>query len=315
MATVSIGSLRYDIISDSTQFEQGMIATRKELRQADKAFRASITPAQQYGFETQRLTNLLKKGAIDQKTYTASLDRAKTSLQQQIGWVNKAAAAQDKLNKEVEEFARAENMAADASRRRMAASPAARGGGGIGGMSLGKLGAIAAGAQAAITSVRSLTGFVGSSVEEFGKFQMAAADFKVLTGSVERGNQLIAEFRKLAAETPLGINQVTSAAQTLLSFGVEADDVTESLQRLGDISGGNAERFKSLALVYGQVQAAQRLTGQDLLQFINAGWNPLLEISQATGKSVADLKDQMSKGGITIDMVTDAQGPAFGAGE
>ena len=313
MATVAIGSLRYDVIADTVQFEQGMVATRKELRQAEKAFRASMTPAQKYGFEVQRLSSLLKKGAIDEKTYAASLQRAKLELQQQTGWVSKATVAQAKLNAEVEEYARAQSKAAAASKARMSATPQG-GGGGIGGMSLGRLAAVAVGAQAALSSLRSLTSFVGSSVDEFAKFQMAAADFKVLTGSVERGNELIAEFRRLAAETPLGINQVTSAAQTLLSFGVDADTVTESLERLGDISGGNAERFKSLALVYGQVTAAQRLTGQDLLQFINAGWNPLLEISEATGKSVADLKDQMSEGGVSIAMVEDAMKRATSEG-
>ena len=46
--------------------------------------------------------------------------------------------------------------------------------------------------------------------------------------------------------------------------------------------------------------------GQDLLQMINAGFNPLEVISQKTGKSMAVLKDEMSKGAISADMLSQA---------
>jgi uncharacterized protein YkvS len=54
--------------------------------------------------------------------------------------------------------------------------------------------------------------------------------------------------------------------------------------------------------------------GQDLLQMINAGFNPLVIIAEKTGKSMAQLKDEMSKGMISVDMVTDAFKSATSAG-
>ena len=100
----------------------------------------------------------------------------------------------------------------------------------------------------------------------------------------------------------------------MLNFGVETGRVLPLLKQLGDISGGNKDRLQSLSLVLGQVSAAGRLQGQDNLQFINAGFNPLQELAKMTGKSYAELQDKMSKGQITFENVTQAIRHATGAG-
>ena len=91
-----------------------------------------------------------------------------------------------------------------------------------------------------------------------------------------------------------------------MAFGISADETLPILKTLGDVSMGNAERFGSLALAFAQTQAAGRLMGQEVLQFINAGFNPLQEISRKTGKSMIELKKAMEDGAISADMVTDA---------
>jgi tape measure domain-containing protein len=75
------------------------------------------------------------------------------------------------------------------------------------------------------------------------------------------------------------------------------------------ISMGNAERMQSLALAFSQTTAAGRLMGQEVLQFVNAGFNPLQAISKLTGESMADLKRKMEEGKISVEMV----GMAFDA--
>ena len=75
---------------------------------------------------------------------------------------------------------------------------------------------------------------------------------------------------------------------------------------LGDVSQGNKERFDSLTLAFAQVGSAGKLSGQDLLQFVNAGFNPLNEISKMTGESMAELKERMSAGGVSAEEVAEA---------
>lgn len=134
----------------------------------------------------------------------------------------------------------------------------------------------------------------------------AQISFEVLTGSAEKSRKLFDDLRKFEARTPLGMSELKDTAKTLLSFGVAVDDVLPTLKMLGDVSGGDANKLRSLALAFGQVSAAGRLTGQDVLQFINAGFNPLQQISQKTGESMSSLRDKMERGQITIDMVKNA---------
>ena len=81
-----------------------------------------------------------------------------------------------------------------------------------------------------------------------------------------------------------------------MSFGMSAEEAQIRMKQLGDISQGDAEKFKSLTLAFAQMSSTGKLTGQDLMQMINAGFNPLEEISRKTGKSIGELKEEMSKG-------------------
>lgn len=138
--------------------------------------------------------------------------------------------------------------------------------------------------------------------------------FNTLTGSAEAGAKIFGELTEFANMTPFSNRLVNKNAQVLMQFGATADSVIDTLRMLGDVSGGDSERFKGVSLAFGQMSAAGRLMGQDLLQMINAGFNPLQTISQQSGKSMLELKKQMEKGLISAKMVTQAFKDASGEG-
>jgi len=140
------------------------------------------------------------------------------------------------------------------------------------------------------------------------------AEFKVMTGSAERASGVIREISEFAAKTPFDKLGLSRAAKTLMSFGLQSEKVVPTLKMLGDIAGADQNKLNGLALVFGQIQSTGRLMGQDLLQLINQGFNPLTEISKQTGMSVAELKKAMEKGAISADMVTLAFKSATSAG-
>ena len=140
------------------------------------------------------------------------------------------------------------------------------------------------------------------------------AEFKVMTGSAERAAGVIREISEFASKTPFDKLGLSRAAKTLMSFGLQSEKVVPTLKMLGDIAGADQNKLNGLALVFGQIQSTGRLMGQDLLQLINQGFNPLTEISKQTGMSVADLKKAMEKGAISADMVTLAFKSATSAG-
>lgn len=127
--------------------------------------------------------------------------------------------------------------------------------------------------------------------------------FKVLLGSASKANKHVAELRKLAMKTPFRTTDLAAASQQLLAFGVNSKSVSGHLRRLGDISLGNKEKFQQLGLVFGQVSSQGKLMGQDLLQFINAGFNPLKELSKMGRGTYQELKDQMAQGKISFQDV------------
>ena len=155
--------------------------------------------------------------------------------------------------------------------------------------------------------------YAKSSVLKFAEVEKSSAAFEVLTGSMNKSRQMMIELRDLA-KTGLSFSALASSAQTLLSFGLASEKVIPTLKAFGDISRGDSDRLKSLALAFGQTTAAGRLMGQEVLQMINAGFNPLQEISRTTGRSMVDLKKAMEEGGISSSMVADSLITATGAG-
>lgn len=147
---------------------------------------------------------------------------------------------------------------------------------------------------------------VAKSINLASQVEDATIAFEVLTGSAKDGQLLFEQIRKFAAESPVTFSNAADATKTMMSFGVAAQDVQKNLQMLSDVTGGNNDRFKMLSLAFSQTTAAGRLMGQDLLQMINAGFNPLQQISKTTGESMIELKKRMEDGGISAQEVRQA---------
>lgn len=136
--------------------------------------------------------------------------------------------------------------------------------------------------------------------------ESAQTSFGIMLGSVDEAKAKLSELKYLADHSPLTFSGVTAATTTLLQFGVAGDQVIPTVKMLGDVAGGNEQRMQQLALAFAQVSAAGKIQGQDLLQMINAGYNPLMTISQKTGESMAELRKRMEQGGISAQEVADA---------
>lgn len=163
-------------------------------------------------------------------------------------------------------------------------------------------------------AVQQLMSFASSVVKVRGEIQALEVSFATLLGSEEKATRLFSEIREFEVKTPMTLEPLAKGAQTLLGFGVAAEKVMPILRQIGDISMGNAERFQSLILAFAQASANGKLMGQDLLQMVNAGFNPLSIISERTGKSIAVLRDEMSKGEISAQMMEEAFAAATAEG-
>lgn len=139
---------------------------------------------------------------------------------------------------------------------------------------------------------------VKSGVDYNATMESYLTNFKVMLGSEEAAATKLSEIRKMAAATPFSLSDLTEGTQTLLQFGIAADDTTGVLQRLGDISLGNAEKLQTLTRAYGKMSSAQKVTLENVNMMIDAGFNPLNQICDATGESMSDLYKRISDGKV-----------------
>lgn len=147
-----------------------------------------------------------------------------------------------------------------------------------------------------------------------GQFESIEIALDTMLGSKEKADALLAEVKSYATVSPLTLTDISSATQMMLGFNIEAEKVPTYFKAIGDISMGDTQKFNSLTLAFSQMSATGKLMGQDLNQMINAGFNPLQVIAQKTGKSIAELKDEMSKGAVSSEMVQQAFIDATSAG-
>lgn len=148
-------------------------------------------------------------------------------------------------------------------------------------------GAVAAAASAVVSLTKTGLQF-NSEIESY------TTNFEVLLGDAGLAAEKVEQLKDMAAKTPFGIGDLSQATQTLLGFGIEAEKTEDILTMLGDAALGDKNRLQSLSLAFAQATSAGKLMGQDLMQMINAGFNPLNSLAQMTGLSVGQLKEIMS---------------------
>ena len=171
------------------------------------------------------------------------------------------------------------------------------------------------GIAATIMGGMGLKELAGHIISVRAEFESMETSLKVLLGgNQERLNSIVEQIKDYALASPLNTKDMVGAVQMMTSFGIEAEKSIDYLKAIGDISMGDTGKFNSLALAFSQMSSAGKLMGQDLLQMVNAGFNPLEEISRKTGKSIGQLKEEMSKGAISSKMVQDAFISATSAG-
>lgn len=176
--------------------------------------------------------------------------------------------------------------------------------------SLRRIGGIVGG----VFTISQATQFVQTMIKVRGEVQDLSTSFEVLLGNKAQAESMFAEIARYAVDTPMQLGALAKGAQTLLAFNLEAETVVPTLKQLGDISMGNEEKFNALTLAFAQCQSAGKLMGQDLMQMINAGFNPLSVMAEKTGKSIGQLKEEMSAGAISTDMVAQAFADATSEG-
>ena len=160
----------------------------------------------------------------------------------------------------------------------------------------------------------SLKSVVKSGLDYNAQMESYLTNFKVMLGNEQLAAEKLEEIRRMAASTPFSLSDLTEGTQTLLQFGIAADDTTGVLKRLGDISLGNADKLQTLVRAYGKMSSAQKVTLENVNMMIDAGFNPLNQICDATGESMSALYKRISDGKVSFNELEAAVAAATSEG-
>ena len=162
-------------------------------------------------------------------------------------------------------------------------------------------------AIASVVSLRGLSDLAQQSIRVASSFENTRVSFETMLQSGQKANELLGKLVREAAVTPFELGQLTEIGQRLLAMGIAADQLVPTIRVLGDIGAGvGTEKLPQLTLALGQVNAAGRLTGNELRQFTEAGV-PLLEaLAEKGGKSLKQVQSDLSAGKIGFDEVNKA---------
>ena len=147
---------------------------------------------------------------------------------------------------------------------------------------------------------------VGGAVDYQKSMEYYTTSFTVMTGSADKASETVKKLADIGATTPFDMPQLADATSLLMNFGFSADDAVDSMMMLGDISQGNADKLNSIARAYGKMNSAQKVSLEDINMMIDAGFNPLQEISEKTGESMKSLYERISKGKVSVDEITES---------
>ena len=124
-----------------------------------------------------------------------------------------------------------------------------------------------------------------------GDFQQFEIAFETMLHSGEKAKAMITDLAKLAATTPFDMKGVVAGAKQLLAYGFAADQITDTMRRLGDISAGLGLNLQDLTWLYGTTMVQGRLFTRDLMQFTGRG----IPMTEALAKQFGVTKDKVSE--------------------
>lgn len=300
---------QYKTYQDAVKQSAAEHAQLGEKLESEKGKLASIEAqvgknSQEYK-EQEKVVNELQK-QYDEST--EAQDKNKKSLSQLAVQMNNAQADVNKTTKEIDNLGKESNDSAkqvdNLSKKMDDADGASK--------KLGDGFTVLKGTMANLASQaisKIADGFkqlVGGAVDYQKFMEYYTTSFTVMTGSADKAGETVKKLADIGATTPFDMPQLADATSLLMNFGFSADDAVDSMMMLGDISQGNADKLNSIARAYGKMNSAQKVTLEDINIMIDAGFNPLQEISEKTGESMQSLYDRISKGKMSVDEITES---------
>lgn len=329
-----------DALVSAKQIEAAEASMADARKRGEAVTRSVMTTEEAYQDELQQLQQLLESGIISQETYSRAVQKAEDQfvetmtaakqLEQSISGVSatsqsfvqsiqavsntvdqvetqltEASAAAEEFQQDITAVTTSSQSASQSVQT--TATTSQQLGQRLEGLSSQAMraGTVLTGLGAAVSGVFGSLAY--DAVGRANDFETTMISYKAMLGSEVQAQKMLKDLRDFSAKTPFEMPTLLNATKMLLQFQVPANEVLGILKSIGDVTGGSDPgKVMAMSYAFAQMSASGRLMGQDLMQMINAGFNPLSEIAKTSGKSLQELRKEMEQGKITADMVKEA---------
>ncbi|MDR2049069.1 MAG: phage tail tape measure protein, partial [Treponema sp.] len=143
-----------------------------------------------------------------------------------------------------------------------------------------------------------VAGAGGAAVKFAADNEKLRTSLEVLLGSAEQAGSVFEEWKRFGATTPLSVEEIASAGKSLLAFGIDAEEVTDTMRRLGDVAQGIGARLGDVADIYGKARVQGRLFSNDINQFQGRGIPIVQALAKELGTTEGAIKEMVAQGKI-----------------
>ena len=166
----------------------------------------------------------------------------------------------------------------------------------------------------AYASVAQAMSFLRNIKDVTAEFELQRVALGALIQDAYKANAIFEQIKVQAVKSPYEVKDLVSYTKSLAAYGVEADDLMDTMNRLADISAGLGADMNRIILAYGQIQAAGVLKGTELRQLTELGI-PMVDLlaqyySTLRNEVVttSEVFDMISKKEIPFEAVKDVLG-------
>lgn len=154
--------------------------------------------------------------------------------------------------------------------------------------------------------------FAKQSTEAYGEIQSIKTNLGIVYGSQAQADSTFNEIAQYSVKSPFGVQTVSEYAVLLKQSGIYASDLMNTLKQIGDVAGGNQQKFANIANSFSQIEANGKATTRQLRQFATAGipiYKELMKAyEQVNGKTISidQVRKLTESGKITADIIEKA---------
>ena len=129
---------------------------------------------------------------------------------------------------------------------------------------------------------------------------------EVLTGSLEKTNEIIQELQDFGAVTPFTSSELIEQTKRLKAFGFETEELVDTTKRLSEVAGATGADLTGIATAFGQIRAKGKLQQEENLQLLERGVDITTELKRITGLQGDAFEKAQRQGKIGADLVNQA---------